>query len=97
MSKPRVYVWINESAPEWYVGLALGEDGCFLASHVSSSPGWFRHDMGLASTWKHEAYSAHYPDGYELVEVEGDPRQHEGLMAAYRLNQETAEKRCSHE
>ena len=87
--KPRVFLFINSSAPEWYVGMALAEDGCFLASHVSSSPAWARHDMGLTSDWKHTAYKAHYPDGYEVEWVD-DVRGHAGLMAAYALNQQQA-------
>lgn len=51
-------------------GAAVAEDGTYLAGHLSSSMGWFRHDMGLASNWKHDKYAAHYPDGYELVEAE---------------------------
>lgn len=89
MSLPKIFVWVNSGQKtDWQVGLALAEDGNVLASHVSSSRAWFRHDMGLTSEWKHEHYRRHYPDGFELVEVEeGDERKHEGLLAAYARNQ----------
>lgn len=83
----KIYVFINSGkGTDWIVGMAMAEDGTFIASHVSSHYQWFRHDMGLTSDWKHEHYKKQYPDGYELVEVE-DPRNHEGLQAAYKLNQ----------
>lgn len=71
------------------VGCALAEDGHALAGHFSSSYDWFRHDMGLTSEWKHNLYAEHYPDGYELEEVQ-DPRNHIGFMAAYEKNQQLA-------
>jgi len=48
------------------------------------------HDMGIDENgWKRDLYAAHYPNGFEVVWVE-KPREHEGLMAAYALNQEKA-------
>lgn len=47
--------------------VALAEDGEQLAGHVSSSESYAKHDIGINSTWKHDKYKAHYPDGYELV------------------------------
>lgn len=83
--KPKIFVFINGGrGTEFVKGESLSEDGHFLAGHLSSNETWFRHDMGLTSDWKHEKYKAHYPDGYELVEVlEEDPRQNADLMAAY--------------
>jgi hypothetical protein len=90
--KPKIYIWVNSGhGTDWQVGMAMTEDGHFLASHISSCRDWFRHDMGLKSDWKHETYREYYPDGYELVEVpEGEERSHEGLAAAYALNQKFA-------
>lgn len=86
---PKIFVFVNGGdGTDWQVGMAIAEDGHMLASHVSSSRGWFRHDMGLTGEWKHEHYRKHYPDGYELVEVpEGEVMTHPGLSAAYVLNQ----------
>lgn len=69
---PRIYCWVNaRNAPNWLVSVAMAEDGTFLASHVSSSDGFARHDMGFRdSLWKHEIYKAHCPDGFELVWVD---------------------------
>lgn len=82
---PRIFVWVNGgNGTDWQTGAALAEDGTWLAGHVSSSRGFFRHDMGLTSDWKHGHYLAHYPNGFELVEVpEGAGKTHEGLAAAY--------------
>jgi hypothetical protein len=88
--KPKIFCWINEGeGTDWQVVMAVAEDGCFLASHVSSSETWARHDIGLTSDWKHDRYQEHYPDGYELEWVE-NAKTHEGLQAAYVLNQQQA-------
>lgn len=84
----KIFVFVNSGAgTDWQVGMALCEDGHCLAQHVSSSYGFFRHDMGLTSDWKHEYYREHCPEGYELVEVK-ETNGHEGIAAAYKLNQE---------
>lgn len=84
--KPKIFVFINNCEPEWVVPLAIAEDGTCLASHASSSEAWAWFDIGLTSDRKHDAYNLHYPGGYELVRVDR-PKEHEGLMAAYALNQ----------
>jgi hypothetical protein len=89
--KPKIFLFVNSSAPEWYVGLALAEDGHCLAQHVSSHPEWSKHDLGLTSDWKHEYYREHYPQGYELVWID-DPAlgKDAGLDLAYERNQALA-------
>jgi hypothetical protein len=99
MAKPKIFVFINGGrGTEFVNGCALSEDGHFLAGHLSSSEGWFMHDMGLHSDWKHDAYKAHYPDGYELVHVAENIREHEGIKAAYekhlQLPKEPEETSC---
>jgi hypothetical protein len=86
--KPRkIFVFINSGAgTEWVNGCALAEDGVFVAGHLSSSEGWFEHDMGLCSSWKHDLYKAHFPDGYELVYVANGIKEHPGIKAAYELH-----------
>ena len=90
-AKPRIFCFINSHAPENYYVLAMAEDGNVLGSHLSSSPMWARHDIGLDSEWKHDEYGKHYPNGYELEWVD-NPRTHAGLQAAYALNQELGRK-----
>lgn len=90
--KPKIFVFENSGAgTDWIGGVALAESGHHLGSHISSHHNWFLHDMGLTSDWKHDEYKKHYPDGYELVHVK-DPRNHEGLKAAYALNQKLAKE-----
>ena len=72
------------------VGYALAEDGEGLGSHLSSSIGWFRNDMGLTGNWKHDIYKKHYSDGYELVEIDGRSTQEE-FVRAQELNKAKAE------
>lgn len=53
-----------------------------------------RHDLGMngESTWKHEEYSKHYPEGFETEFVPtSDIGTHEGLQAALKLNNAIAE------
>ena len=89
--KPKIYVFVNSRMGTDLCGMALAEDGTFLGGHVSSSREFFRHDMGLTSERKHDAYSHHYPTGYELVEVPDDEVTiHLGLAAAHRRNAEAA-------
>lgn len=87
MSTPKIYCWVNAGKnTDWQVVMALAEDGTSLASHVSSSEGFAKHDIGLTSDWKHDTYAKHYPGGYELEWVD-DPKNHAGLDAAYLKNQ----------
>lgn len=84
MSKPppQIYIFVSGQSGTDVIGTALAEDGEVLAGHVSSDVTFLHHDMGLTSDWKHTAYQAHYPDGYEVVWV-GDPDTHAGFWAAY--------------
>lgn len=79
----KIFCFINSGrGTDWIRVSALSEDGEFLAGHVSSSEGFAKHDIGLTSDWKHDAYKERYPDGYELVWVD-DPKGHADLMAAH--------------
>jgi len=70
------------------IGYALGEDGQGLASHMSSSEDWSKHDMGLTGTWKHEHYAKVYPKGYELIWID-DADKDERWLKALELNKKT--------
>lgn len=84
--KPKIFVLCNSCSRQWHHVMAMAEDGTHLAGHVCSDHGFISHDMGFTSDWKHDQYNRHYPDGWELVMVD-DPKNHEGLQAAYELNQ----------
>lgn len=87
---PKVFVFCNDTSPLGCIGVALAEDGTYLAGHASSSEAWLKHDMGVTGTWKHDKYSEHYPGGYEVVYVPEDEvkaKSHAGLEAAYNLHQ----------
>jgi hypothetical protein len=88
---PKIFLWCVPGG--WrngdVIGYALAEDGKGLASHLSSSEDFSKHDMGLTSNWKHEAYQAHYPDGFELEWV-ADFENNEAFKAAFALNQQAA-------
>jgi hypothetical protein len=91
--KPRIFCFINSSNfPHAINTAALSEDGHFLAGHTSSDVYWAKHDIGITSDWKHDLYAAHYPHGYDLVWVDGNPKQYPEVMAAYALYVERASK-----
>jgi hypothetical protein len=84
VTKPKIYVFCNGCAmPDWHEAMAIAEDGHVLAGHACSDHGFIAHDMGVTSKRKHDKYDAHYPEGWELVLVEGDPRDHAGLAQAF--------------
>lgn len=87
----KIYCFVNGSNRDWYPVLAMCEDGHVLGNHLSSSVGYAKHDIGITSDWRglHAEYQKHCPEGYELVWVdEDDVKDHEGILAAYALNQE---------
>lgn len=89
MSKlPKIFVYCYPGGVREgdVIGYALAEDGHCLASHLSSNKNFSKHDMGTTSDWKHDLYSKHYPDGFELEWV-NDPDNHDGVSEAYKLNQ----------
>ncbi len=97
MSTPKIYAYCLPAGHPWgerdVIGYAIAEDGVCLATHLSSSAGFSRHDMGIApSEWQHEHYREHYPDGYELEWINtADLDSHAGFQAAYALNQRSAD------
>lgn len=86
----KIYCFINGGkGTDMNNVIALCEDGHCLAGHLSSTEGWAKHDIGINSDWKHDKYKEHCPEGYELVWVD-DAEGHEGIDAAYTLNQALA-------
>ena len=71
------------------VGIAISDDGIVIASHVSSSESWCKHDLGMngKSNWKHDIYDKEFPDGWECEFVSLDNiDNHEGLQLALERN-----------
>jgi hypothetical protein len=92
---PVIYGFNNGGSDGWYTALAMAQDGTVLGSHICSNEGYMPHDLGVldgSRPDRHETdYQPHYPDGYRMEFVPGsEVREHEGLMAAYKLNQEMA-------
>ena len=91
MMTTKIYCWINNPSPDFMGVLAMADDGVVLAQHISSHKAWAMHDIGITSDWKHDEYRKHCPDGYELEWVD-NPETHEGVQAAYALNQAAREE-----
>jgi len=87
-AKHKIYVFNNGGSEQWYRAVAIADDGHCLAGHLCSHESFMRHDMGFTSDWKHDLYNGHFGEGnWELVWVD-NPKSHEGLQAAYGLNQQ---------
>lgn len=83
----KIYCFNNGGSEEWYIAVAICEDGHCLAQHVCSHPGFMPHDLGITSDWKHAGYNAHCGVGNWELEWVSDPKQHDGLRQAFALNQ----------
>lgn len=64
-------------------GIAVCEDGNVLAGHVSSGPGWLKHDL---THFYREKYNEHCGEGNWELEWVDDYRTHAGCMRASELN-----------
>lgn len=71
--KPKVYLVIEGRTPIGDVSgmLVTPEDGPLWA-HTSSHLDWLRHDL-LVAGGHQEALDAKYPDGYDVVLIDGTP------------------------
>ena len=83
-TKPKIFAFINERLGSDVIVTALAESGDFLASHYSSTENYAKYDIGVTSERKHDLFKEHYPNGYELVWVDGNPKKHDGVIAAYK-------------
>ncbi len=96
MSKPKIFAFSNVQGGGDGICYAMAEDGTVLGSHWCSHEGWAQYDLGVVEGYRadrHETYAKHYPDGYEMEFVpSGEVRSHDGLMAAFALNQKQAER-----
>lgn len=100
MAKPKIYCFSNVAGGGDGVAYAMAEDGTVLGSHWCSHEGFVPQDLGVlegSRPDRHETYAKHYPGGYEMEFIRADDvRSHEGLQAAFLLNQKQAEAASQH-
>lgn len=89
MSKPKIYCFSNVIGGGEGVACAIAEDGTLLGSHWCSHESFVPGDLGVEEGTRpdrHETYSKHYPDGYEMEFVPSKMvKKHEGLSQAIDL------------
>ena len=91
---PLIYGFNNGGSPGWYSGSLIAEDGTGFGGHICSHEAYMLGDLGIeegSRPDRHEAFRAHYPDGYRMTfvsyrDVEATP----GLMAAFKKNDEAS-------
>ena len=95
----KIYAFINGgSGTDWVSGMAIAEDGHCVGQHVSSHDEWAKHDMGATEdkAMHYHDYVKRYGEGnFEVIWVDDarpGPNEHQGLAAAYKLNQELGKK-----
>lgn len=85
---PVIYGFNNGGSRDWWNACLLAEDGDALGGHVCSHEGYMRHDLGIlegSRPDRHEAFRAHYPDGYRMTFIPSEEVQtHPGLDAAHK-------------
>jgi hypothetical protein len=89
---PKIYCFINGANSIGYFPVGLAEDGECICEHCSSSPWYAKHDIGFNSEWKHEKYLAKYPQGFQLIWLEQEDMDGDGIKDALRRNQLMAEQ-----
>ena len=87
---PVIYGFNNGGSPGWLSGCLVATDGTGLGGHICSDEGYMPHDLGILEGTRpdrHEAFRAHYPDGYRMDFVSyKDVPDHAGINAALKLN-----------
>lgn len=84
---PFIYGFNNGGSHQMLMAQLLAADGTAMGSHCCSHECYMRGDLGIEEGHRadrHEYFQKHYPDGYRMAFVKWE---HEGLQAAYRLNQ----------
>jgi hypothetical protein len=82
---PVIYGFNNGGSPGFMYAQLIAEDGTGMGSHLCSSEGYMPGDLGCLEGTRpdrHEGFRKHYPCGYRMEFVGGNPRKHEGIMAA---------------
>ena len=89
VKKPKIYCFSSVISGEHY---AIAEDGTVLGSHWCSHESFVPGDLGTEDgtrSDRHEIYSKHYPDGYEIEFVPSKMvKKHDGLARAIDLYNE---------
>lgn len=92
MNRPKIYCFSNVRGGGDGIAYAMAEDGTVLGSHLCSHEFYVPGDLGVTEGTRpdrHETYSKHYPDGYDMEFVAAcDVLKHEGLSIAFELNQQ---------
>lgn len=75
-AKPKIYVFCNQKGctgkGDWHSFIAVAEDGNALCGHVCSHHGFAYGDMGVREDgFKRDIYAKHYPQGFEVIMLEG--------------------------
>lgn len=85
---PTIWGFNNGGSRDWWNGALLADDGTALGGHVCSHEGYMLHDLGIiegSRPDRHEAFRAHYPDGYRMAFVGlAEVDKHPGIEAAYQ-------------
>jgi len=95
---PVIYGFNNGCSPGWMTACLIASDGAGMGSHICSHECFMPYDLGIVEGSRpdrHEGFREHFPRGYRMEFVSGNPRKHEGLMAAYALNQANAPKEAA--
>lgn len=83
---PVIYGFNNGGGKYFWQAVLLAEDGTQLGSHLCSSEGYMRHDLGILEGTRpdrHETFKAHYPGGYKMDFITySDAKNHAGLKSA---------------
>lgn len=81
-----IYLFNNGGREGELHGVAMAEDGKALTIRVVEHAKYMQHDLGLTSDRSHGVYDAHYGVGGWKLEWVDEPREHDGLTEACRLN-----------
>lgn len=83
---PVIYGFNNGGTPGFLNAELIAADGTPLGGHMCSSESYMPHDLGIlegSRPDRHEAFRAHYPDGYRMEFVRYDEFEgHASLNAA---------------
>jgi hypothetical protein len=83
---PVIYGFNNGGSTGFMHAQLISADGEALGSHLCSSEGYMRADLGILEGTRedrHETFKKHYPDGYRMDFVgHADCPTHDGLNAA---------------
>ena len=90
---PVIYGFNNGGNRGWMRAVLLAEDGAGLGGHICTNEGYMLHDLGILEGTRpdrHETFKEHYPEGYRMEFIPASKvKGHEGLTAAYELNQQS--------